>query len=332
MLNSQFGHYFVEYKLGMGGMAIVYCAYDSERGERVALKILLPHLVKDAEVQRRFWREAEVVSRLRHPHIVQLYDYGTINGCPFLAMEYLPQGSLAQRLRKASQINLKAVVRPLMQIADALDYAHAQGIIHRDIKLENILLRDNGEPAVADFGIAYVQDAARLTVRGKVTGTPTCMSPEQAIGQTDPDYRWDLYALAVMGYLLATGYYPFTAKTPVDLIHKHIDMTPPTPSAVNPALPPAIDEVLLKGLAKNPDERYTSARALVSAFQAALETASDSLMTFVQPAAANPIESRSLAFSAPAANKRQETLVLPSATLGLAEIELEAAQGGRTRR
>lgn len=273
LLNTQFGDYFVEFKLGMGGMASVYRALDQRASERVALKVLHAHLISDAEFVKRFQREAQIITRLQHPRIVSVKDCGEIKGVPYLAMGYMPNGSLAQRFQRELGVSLKVSASMLVEIAGALDYAHQQGVIHRDLKLDNILLNAHSQPMLCDFGIARLKDSSRLTVNRTINGTALCMSPEQAAGNRDIDYRSDLYSLAVMAYLMATGYYPFTAKDPMTVLHKHIVQFPPLPSQVNPLLPPELDAVLLKGLAKKPEDRYPSAARFADDFKRAVFTA-----------------------------------------------------------
>lgn len=273
--NMQFGPYRIEGQIGTGGMAVVYRASDPQ-GSPVALKILHSHWSTDPTLAARLRREAEIIRKLQHPHIVRVLEYGEHNGLPFLAMEYMAKGSLAERFAKPTGIPLQVMSRILNEISSALDYAHQRGIVHRDLKLENVLVDEQGRTALSDFGISSLIGATRLTMTGTIAGSPLTMSPEQASGMANVGASTDIYSLAVMTYLMATGYYPFTAESPLALINQHLTMIPPVPSDVNPALPKQLDQVLLKGLLKNPDERYQTAGEFTAAIHASVQGAADS--------------------------------------------------------
>jgi serine/threonine protein kinase len=266
LTNTQFGQYQVQDKLGTGGMASVYRAVDTTTQEMVALKILHTAWAEHVEIVRRFNREAEIANRLRHPHIVTVKNHGLIENRPFLAMTYMPGGTLAQRFKEPVDISPQYVVRLLRNVGSAFDYAHRQGIIHRDLKLENILLSERGDACLSDFGVARVMDATHYTASGNIFGTPLYMSPEQASGRMDLDYRADLYSLAVVAYLLVVGRFPFIGTDMLSILNQHLRAEPPIPSEMNPKLPPAIDLVLLRGLAKNPADRYPSADMFIESF------------------------------------------------------------------
>jgi serine/threonine-protein kinase len=288
MTETRFGDYQILEQIGAGGMAAVYKANDPA-GERViALKVLHKHWATDREFVRRFQREAEIAGQLHHRHIIPIYDYGKAGDRPYLTMQYMAGGSLAQLLRKPARLSLSISARILIQIAAALDYAHQRGVVHRDLKLENILLDDQNRPLLADFGIARAMDATRLTATGQVTGTPLYMSPEQARGESNLSHSTDIYSLAVMAYLLATGFFPFSGSVPLVLLNQHLTMIPPTPSLVNPDLPPALDVVLLKGLAKLPDERYATAGEFARAFADAIVDAGNTKV-YIVTTQANPV-------------------------------------------
>jgi serine/threonine protein kinase len=265
---NRFGPYIVQEKLGGGGMAVVYRALREDTGATVALKILRASLAEQPAVVERFRQEAEIARRLHHPHIVTVNSFGAFRGRYFLEMEYLPGGTLAARFSAPADIHAQEVVRLLRGVAGALDYAHHQGVIHRDIKLENILLNKRGDAALSDFGIARILDAdgTRLTVTGGVVGTPLYLSPEQARGASDLDFRSDLYSMGVIAYALAVGRFPFNGSTPLAILHQHVAEPPPLPSSLNPALPKSLDPVLLKSLSKHPSDRYGSADTFVEAF------------------------------------------------------------------
>ncbi len=263
---NQFGIYQVYEKLGTGGMAIVYRAYNPESKRTVALKILRASVMEQPGIMERFKQEATIAQRLRHAHIVAVYNHGSVKGRYFLEMQYMPGGTLAQRFATPSEIHPQESIRLLRNVASALDYAHKQGVVHRDLKLENILLDERAGAALSDFSIARLMDGNRLTATGYVVGTPMYIAPEQARGETDADFRADLYSFAVIAYLLATGRFPFMGDNMMVVMGQHISEPVPPPSRVSPGLPAALDAVLLKALAKNPRERYTNADTFVEAF------------------------------------------------------------------
>lgn len=267
---SRFGPYIIQDKLGSGGMAVVYKALVEESGATVALKILRSSLAEHSGIVERFKQEASIAQRLRHPHIVAINCFGAIKGRHFLELQYMPGGTLAQRFRSPTELHSQETIRLLRHIASALDYAHHQGVVHRDIKLENILLDQRGDAYLSDFGIARIVDGTRLTATGGVMGTPLYISPEQARGETNLDYRSDLYSLAVIAYVLAVGHFPFNGDHALAILNQHITESVPPPSTVNPDVPKALDGVLLKGLAKRPEDRYPSADTFVEALARAL--------------------------------------------------------------
>jgi serine/threonine protein kinase len=263
---NRFGNYIVQEKLGSGGMAVVYKAQNEETKQTVALKILRSSLMEQPGVMERFRQEVTIAERLRHAHIVAVNNSGAIKGRYFLEMQYMSGGTLAERFAKPTEIGSQEVVRLLRNVASGLDYAHRQGVIHRDLKLENILLDGKGNALLADFSIARLHDGNKLTATGFVVGTPMTIAPEQARGDGKLDHRADLYSLAVIAYVLAVGHYPFNGNNPLTVLHQHLAEAVPPPSLINPNLPKALDAVLLRGLAKQPGERYPSADMLVEAF------------------------------------------------------------------
>jgi len=269
-LGQQFGQFEIHDELGRGGMAVVYRATDTQSGHEVALKILYDQWMNDDEIVKRFVREAEVISTLSHQHIVPINDYGDVDGRLYLALGFMDGGTLADKFSNPRKVSLKATLRLLKQVAIALDYAHEQGVVHRDLKLQNILLDSDNNVYLTDFGIARLIDSTRLTATGYVAGTPMYMSPEQARGD-HVDKATDIYAFSVMAYLMLTGFYPFTADDPIAIIQKHMYEIPPSPSLVNPKLPEAVDAVLLRGLEKDSDNRYETASQMVSALVRALK-------------------------------------------------------------
>jgi serine/threonine protein kinase len=203
--------YEVERELGRGGMSVVYCARDTRLGRRVAVKVLPPDLAHDPAVRTRFAREAHTAAQLAHPHIVPIHDVGERDGVAYLVMALVSGGNLATLMAREGRLSSNETRRLLREIADALDFAHQRGVIHRDIKPDNILLDgDSGRAMVSDFGIARAMEAGgRLTATGAAVGTPTYMSPEQAVGERQLDGRCDIYALGVVAYQMLAGRVPF---------------------------------------------------------------------------------------------------------------------------
>lgn len=267
----RFGPYIIQEKLGAGGMAAVYKAVDEEQGAIVALKVLHATLAAQEDVVMRFRQEVEIANRLRHSHVVPIYKQGVIRNRPYMVMQYMAGGTLASRFEQPTEITSQHAVRVMRHIGGALDYAHRQNVVHRDLKLENILLDSRGDAYLSDFGIARIVGAERLTMTGSVVGTPLYLSPEQARGKFDLDYRSDLYSLAVIGYVLAVGKFPFDANNVLAILNLHLTAPPPIPSEVNPNLSSSLDAVLLKGLAKRPEDRYRSADAFIEAFAKAAQ-------------------------------------------------------------
>lgn len=273
ILNTTIDNYLITRRIKAGGVAVVYEAINTTTQEPVAIKILQTSWAEHIEVVKRFQREAGIMVHLQHPHIVEYRDEGLYQNWPYIVMEYIEGGSLAERLRQTPQINLGATGRLLEQIAEALDYAHQRGVVHRDIKPGNILLQSNTYAKLTDFGIAraFELEQTALTMTGHMPGTPHYMSPEQARGLTDEiGPLSDLYSLGIIAYLLATGTLPFRGNDPIVVINQHLSQMPVRPSEANPELPESLDTVLLKMLAKDPQDRYTSAREFASAFLSAI--------------------------------------------------------------
>lgn len=272
LIGQSLGKIQIRELLGRGGMATVYKGYQSDIDRYVAIKVLTPIPEMDVAFVERFKLEARTIARLQHPHILPLYDYGDDKGLLYLVTAYISGGSLADRLIHGP-MPLPTISRILREVASALDYAHRQGIVHRDIKPGNILLSDEGYALLADFGIVKLLEStnttANLTNPSGVVGTPAYMSPEQANGQ-EIDGRNDIYALGVVLYEMITGRQPFQAETPVQLLLKHLTEPPPYVRDFNHDVPPAIDIVLQRALAKDPDDRYQTATAFAEAFSQAI--------------------------------------------------------------
>ena len=262
------GRYRVERELGHGGMATVFLAEDLKHHRRVAIKVLEPE-VASALGSERFLREIETAAQLAHPHILPLFDSGEGGGLLYYVMPYVSGESLRQRLKREPQLPVAEAQRIAEQVADALDYAHAHGVVHRDIKPENILL-EGTQAIVADFGIARAvvgAGAGRLTTAGITVGTPAYMSPEQASGDA-VDARSDVYSLGCVVYELLAGEPPYTGPTGASLIRQHLSAPVPDVARLRPGVGAATSGVLKRALAKSPEERFATATALVRALAA----------------------------------------------------------------
>ena len=250
--------------LGSGGMGEVYLARDMTLGRDVALKLLRSQFANDKESAERFKREAMSAARLSHPNIVQVYDRGvTEDGTSYIAMEYVPGGTLKERITHDGPLDAKDAASFGYQVAEALGAAHAKGVIHRDIKPQNVLITAPGEAKVADFGIARALSAAAdsRTKTGAVMGTAGYMSPEQALGEPATP-KSDLYSLGIVLYEALTGKLPFTADNPIAVSMKHANEPPSPPQQINPSVPDGMNAIILKLLAKAPEDRYADADEL----------------------------------------------------------------------
>jgi serine/threonine-protein kinase len=262
------GHqYEVESEIGRGGMSVVYRARDLRLGRTVAIKVLPPELAHDPAVRTRFAREAHTAAQLAHAHIVPIHDVGERESIAYLVMTYVTGGNIGGLLADEPRQPIAEVRRLLIEIADALAYAHLRGVIHRDIKPDNILLDgDSGRAMVTDFGIARAIEAGtRLTVTGVAVGTPAYMSPEQAVGERAVDGRSDIYSLGVLAYQMVTGRLPFTASNSMALLMKHVTEQPRPIAELRPETPRALRDVIERALMKTPEDRWPTAAALRNA-------------------------------------------------------------------
>ncbi|MFN8565251.1 MAG: protein kinase [Anaerolineae bacterium] len=246
------GQYRVIEQMGSGGMATVYKAYHPRLDRYVAIKMLHEAFQEDKNFLARFEREAQIVARLEHPHIVQVFDFDEYNGRPYLVMKYIEGRTLKAELESAP-LTLDDIIRIMTPVADALDYAHRQGVLHRDIKPSNIIIDSTGVAYVTDFGLARMAQLGDSTLSHDVLlGTPHYISPEQAMGNRDLDSRTDLYSLGVVLFELVVGRVPFSADTPFAVIHDQIYRPLPKPSSINPEIKPAVDAVLQRRWRKRP--------------------------------------------------------------------------------
>jgi serine/threonine protein kinase/Tfp pilus assembly protein PilF len=261
--------YTIDRELGRGGMATVYLAQDSKHDRVVALKVLHPDLAASLGPDR-FLREIKLAARLNHPHILPLFDSGSADGLLYYVMPYVEGESLRERLDRDRQIPITEAIQLAQGISSALDYAHRQNIVHRDVKPENVMLYE-GMPMVMDFGIAKAVSAAgteTLTQTGMMIGTPAYVSPEQAAGETNLDGRSDQYSLACMLYEMITGERPFSGNTPQSIMAKRFTESPPTLQSVKASVPPSVDWAVSKAMSMDASQRFATsalfAQALVS--------------------------------------------------------------------
>lgn len=267
---EQLGPYEIVEQLGQGGMATVYKAYQPKLGRHVAIKVLHPTFMDDESFRTRFEREARIVASLDHPHIVPIYDYDEIGGQSYLVMKQI-EGRTLKHVLSAANLSLDEIIRIMSSVAAALTYAHTKGVLHRDIKPSNIIIDNNGVPYLTDFGLARMAQSGESTMSADMMiGTPHYISPEQARGEKQLDGRTDVYSLGIILYELVVGRVPYSADTPYAIVHHHIYSAPPRPSEINPDVPQEVEAVLLKALAKKPDERYDTPNALLAAFQQAV--------------------------------------------------------------
>jgi eukaryotic-like serine/threonine-protein kinase len=262
------GQYDVEREIGRGGMGVVYLARDLKLDRLVAIKTLPAHLAGSADVRERFLREARTAAHLSHPSIVPIHRADEISGQVFFVMGYVDGESLAQRIQSRGIPAFAETVAQLHDVALALGYAHARGVVHRDVKAENILIdRSTGRAVVTDFGIARLQESKQLTATGQVLGTVHYMSPEQVSGEAI-DGRSDVYALGVVAYLALSGRFPFDSDTPSAILVSHVTKTAPRLRDVAPDVPVTLAAIVDRCLAKSPDDRFETSGALAEALEA----------------------------------------------------------------
>ena len=263
------GPYKIIEQLGQGGMATVYKAYHAALDRYVALKALHPAFGEDMTFSARFQREARVVAKLEHPHIVPVYDYAEHEKRPYLIMKFIEGDTLKARLNQGP-LTTDEIEKVVDSVGSALAYAHKQGILHRDIKPSNVLVAIDGEMYLADFGLARIAQSGESTLSSDmIMGTPQYISPEQAMGKKELDDGTDIYSFGVMLYEMVVGQVPFSADTPFSIIHDHIYTPLPLPQTINPNVPEPVQRVLLKALAKERADRHANVSELVAAFKQA---------------------------------------------------------------
>lgn len=263
------GPYRIIEKLGQGGMATVYKAYHAALDRYVAVKVMHPAFKEDPGFAERFRREARIVAKLDHPHIVPVYDFSEHEGTPYLVMRYIEGKTLKARLQEGPLSN-EEILHIIKLAAEALSYAHREGVLHRDIKPSNIILTPGGGVFLTDFGLARIAQNGESTLsQDMMVGTPQYISPEQAMGE-ELDARTDIYSLGVVLFEMVTGRVPFTSDTPYSIIHDHIYSPLPLPSKINPEVSSEVERVILKAMAKDKEDRYQDATELAAALEKAL--------------------------------------------------------------
>ena len=281
LIGQRVGRYRIDALLGEGNMGAVYQAFDENLARKTVLKVMHRQLASHESFQQRFVQEAQAAARLDHPCIVKLYSFDT-DPSLHMFMEYVEGPSLGEYLKHQQQknesVSLDTVMRLIAQVADALDYAHERGVIHRDVKPSNVLLKPlnrpdrEGDPplraVVTDFGLAKLLEGGMHTLTGTFMGTLSYMSPEQCLGR-DLDGRSDIYSLGIVLYQVTTGQLPFNVKSPTDAIRMHVKEIPPAPRSVRPNLPEAVEQIILQSIAKNPASRFQTGSQFASALRRA---------------------------------------------------------------
>lgn len=280
------GKYRVLEALGRGGMAQVYRGYHPQLDRQVAIKVLRADLVEQEEFLERFRREAHAVSGLRHANIVQVFDFDIDDDFYYMVMELLEGDTLRARLNsyrvKNERMPLKEVIRTISDMLSGLEYAHSEGVIHRDIKPSNVMLTKKNQAVLTDFGIAQIMGTTQVTASGAMMGTLNYMAPEQGL-DGHCDVRSDIYSLGIVLYEMLTGYTPFDADTPLAILMKHLNDPLPLPSQLDPKIPPAFEHIVLKALAKDPEDRYQNATEMLAAIKKISRKASDEVRQMVPP-------------------------------------------------
>ncbi len=303
LTGKQIGPYRIVAPLGEGGMAAVYKAYQPAMDRYVALKILPRHFASDPQFIGRFRQEAKVLAKLQHPHILPIFDFGEADDYTYIVMPFIESGTLVNLMR-GEPLPVAQIRRVISQVGDALDYAHLRGLIHRDVKPSNILIDERENCLLMDFGLAkIVEGSIHLTTSGAIMGTPAYMSPEQGLGER-LNARTDIYSLGVILYEMAVGRVPYRAETPMAVIIKHINDPLPLPRTLNGNLSEAVERVILKSLAKNPEDRFGAAGEMVKALQAAIPEAAPSDLAALVPESDAVMEN-------PAASKHAATVSRP---------------------
>lgn len=328
LLGKTLGRYDLRSRLGKGGMATVYKAWDTNLERWVAVKVMHDYLTDEPDFRARFEREAKVVANLSHPNIVQVFDFALteVDNRPifYMVMAYIPGNSLKGIMDQRFAAKQPLLNAELLNVMDgtcqALAYAHGRDMVHRDVTPGNILFNEQGKPVLADFGIARIMSSARITQSGVTSGTPVYMAPEQGLGSLG-DFRSDIYSLGVILFEMLTGRAPYDGESAFAVLLKHVNDPVPSLQAVNPILSEDLDRVVTKALAKNPEARYQSAMELLSAFRGAIGEAS---IMQLSPASSQPAETQ-----APTrVGERNRTIIMDTPPPDL--LKAQAARRKRT--
>jgi serine/threonine protein kinase len=269
LIGKTLGKYQVIERLGRGGMAEVYKAFHPQLERYTAIKVLNPFLAEGEDFLARFQREARAIAALQHPNIVQVFDVEVADETYYMVIEFVAGGTLKDRMLAAQgPLPMSDVEHIFLGIASALDYAHRNGILHRDVKPANVLLDDTGRVVLTDFGIARIVSDSQFTVTGTLVGTPAYMSPEQGMG-ISIEATSDIYSLGIVLYEMITGQVPFESDTPLSIIHKQINDPLPAPRSIRDDIPQALEQLILKSLSKEPGDRFTTVAEMIAAAQSA---------------------------------------------------------------
>ena len=256
-------------ELGRGGMGIVFQAYDKQLKEQVAIKLLSPLLSTDQEALERLTREVSTARRVTHQNVIRIHDMSEVNGLHYVSMEYFPGMNLKEHLKRSGALSLMSAYQILSQIWDGLEAAHSQGVVHRDLKAQNIMIGSTGQVKIIDFGLARSVHLEGMTATGLIMGTPEYMAPEQVAGK-HVDERADIYALGVILFEMLTGRVPFTGDSAIAVGFQQLKDPPPSPRSINPQIPEEVERIILKALEKNPIQRYRTVDEMRKEFAAAL--------------------------------------------------------------